>query len=156
MNPIRVQNNKYNNCPALMSDGRQFTDYRPNSQMNNNIMTEKNIQSNLHFRNYMTNNGTTMIDKDRLYAKDKNDCEDCNAEYIKNKYVCKTNYVGQMCEPFDINGVGRTSIAVQSSKIPTIKEYNKTINEFNMFLETNMIETAARPGIMCESCVIKK
>ena len=34
MNPTRIPNNKYLNCPALMSDGRQFTDYRANSKVN--------------------------------------------------------------------------------------------------------------------------
>ncbi len=155
MNPTRIPNNKYLNCPAQMSDGRQFTDYRPNSKVNQTVMYERNIQSNFDFRNYLTNNGTAIIDTDRNFAKDKNECEDCNATHIKNKYICKTNYVGQMCEPFDINGVGRTSISVDARKVPTIKELNKTVNEFNMFLQTNMIETAAKPGIMCESCLVK-
>jgi len=105
MNPTRIPNNKYLNCPAQMADGRQFTDYRPNSKVNQTVMHDKNIQSNFDFRNYLTNNGTAIIDTDRNFAKDKNECDDCNATHIKNKYICKTNYVGQMCEPFDINGI---------------------------------------------------
>tara|TARA_B100000780_G_scaffold250841_6_gene197203 strand:+ start:349 stop:819 length:471 start_codon:yes stop_codon:yes gene_type:complete len=156
MNPTRIPNNKYLNCPAQMADGRQFTDYRPISKVNQDVMHEKNIQSNFDFRNYLIHNGNDMIDSDRTVVKEKNDCNECNAMYIKNKYACKTNYVGQMCEPFDINGIGRTSISVGARKVPTIKELNKTMNEFNMFLETNMIETAARPGIMCDSCKVKQ
>ena len=46
-------------------------------------MYERNIQSNFDFRNYLTNNGTAMIDTDRNFAKDKNECDDCNATHIK-------------------------------------------------------------------------
>ena len=42
---IKVTNNKYQNCPALMSDGRQFTDYRSNSQINMNVMEKKNLKA---------------------------------------------------------------------------------------------------------------
>ena len=30
----KTSNNKYFDCPALMSDGRVFTDYRPSSYVN--------------------------------------------------------------------------------------------------------------------------
>ena len=31
----KTSNNKYFNCPAKMSDGRHFTDYRPSCYVNN-------------------------------------------------------------------------------------------------------------------------
>ena len=61
-----------------------------------------------------------------------------------------------MCEPFDINGLGTQSIAVRSKRVPTIKQLNKSIGEFNMFLETNLTQAAARPGVMCKYCDVRK
>ena len=34
-----VPNNNYKDCPALMSDGRFITNYKPNCEMNNTIST---------------------------------------------------------------------------------------------------------------------
>ena len=153
---IKVPNNKYQNCPALMADGRHFTDYRSNSQINMQNMEQRNIRSNYGYRNFLTNNGRTMVDIDRMRAQDKNECLGCDAKQINNMTICKTDVIGQMCEPFDINGLGRASIAIQSKKVPTVSQLNKSIDQFNMFLETNLTEVAARPGIMCDTCVIKK
>ena len=63
---IKVPNNKYNDCPALMADGRQFTDYRANSQINMNVMEKKNLMSNYEYRNFLIKNGNSMIDNDRI------------------------------------------------------------------------------------------
>ena len=37
-----VPNNNYDDCPALMSDGRFITNYLPNCQMNNNVSKRLN------------------------------------------------------------------------------------------------------------------
>ena len=152
----KVPNNKYQNCPALMADGRHFTDYRANSEINIQNMEKRNIRSNYTYRNFLTKNGKTMVDIDRLRSQDKNECVGCDTDPINNLTLCKTDIVGQMCEPFDINGLGRASIGIRSKKVPTVSQLNKSIDEFNMFLDTNLTEVAARPGVMCETCVVKK
>ena len=40
-----IPDNRYNNCPALMSDGRFITNYKPNCEMNRNI--ERSFQQNV-------------------------------------------------------------------------------------------------------------
>ena len=153
---IKVPNNKYNDCPALMADGRQFTDYRANSQINMNVMEKKNLMSNYEYRNFLIKNGNSMIDNDRIITQEKNECIGCDAPTINSRSLCKTNVIGQMCEPFDINGIGTQSIAVRSKRVPTISQLNNSIGDFNMFLETNLTQAAAKPGIMCRSCNVKK
>jgi len=40
-----IPDNRYENCPALMSDGRFITNYKPNCEMNRNI--ERSFQQNV-------------------------------------------------------------------------------------------------------------
>ena len=40
---LKTSNNKYFDCPALMSDGRTFTDYRPSNYVNDLIKTTKGV-----------------------------------------------------------------------------------------------------------------
>jgi len=155
MDHLKVPNNKYKNCPAQMADGRQFTDYRANTIINCDLMKKNDIRSSYNFRNYLTDNGNQVILNDRNLTTDIYSCEPCNADTINNVTVCKTDIVGQMCEPFDIHGLGRRSIAVDSKRVATVQQLDKKINEFDMFLETNLVNVAARPGLMCENCVIK-
>ena len=45
---VGVPNNNYDDCPALMSDGRFITSYKPNCEMNNTIsglFDEKKLSS---------------------------------------------------------------------------------------------------------------
>ena len=73
---------------------------------------------------------SNMIDIDRLRSQDKNECVGCDTDPINNLTLCKTDIVGQMCEPFDINGLGRASIGIRSKKVPTVSQLNKSIDEF--------------------------
>ena len=134
MNSTKIQNNKFKECPALMSDGRQFTDYRPNSIINSTLLNNMNIHTSFDYRNNLTNDANAVILDNRDLAVDRNGCSSCDS--------CTTTTIGQMCEPFSIKNV-----------IP--KEYrngdNKKINEFRIFTETNLTESAARPGYRAQS-----
>lgn len=55
-------NNIYEEYPPLMSDGRTITaSYQPDSVLNDKIIKENNIQSNWQYRNYLINNGTSIM-----------------------------------------------------------------------------------------------
>ena len=129
MNSTKIQNNKFKDCPALMSDGRQFTDYRSNTIANSTLMSDLDINTSFDYRNRLTEDANAVILDNRDLAVDRNGCSSCDA--------CTTTTVGQMCESFSIRDV-----------IP--KQYNskdnKKINEFRIFTETNLTEAAARPG----------
>jgi hypothetical protein len=46
----KTSNNKYFDCPARMDDGRGFTDYRPNSTVNDMIRYSNNIMGSNEYR----------------------------------------------------------------------------------------------------------
>ena len=57
----KVPNNKYQNCPALMADGRHFTDYRPSCFTNGDLITQGNIKSSYDYRRYLINNAEKIM-----------------------------------------------------------------------------------------------
>ena len=53
-NCYRASDNKYNDSPVRMADGRHFTDYRPSCDLNNVIKRDNNIISKLiNLNNYI-------------------------------------------------------------------------------------------------------
>tara|TARA_B110000977_G_scaffold197449_1_gene280000 strand:- start:3819 stop:4232 length:414 start_codon:yes stop_codon:yes gene_type:complete len=134
MNSIKIQNNKFKDCPALMSDGRQFTDYRSNTIVNSSLMGDMNIHTSFDYRNKLTEDANGVILDNRDLAVDRNGCASCNS--------CTTTTIGQMCESFSIRDIIPTQYNTKD---------NKKINEFTVFTETNLIKAAARPGIRAPS-----
>ena len=57
----KISNNKYFDCPALMSDGRQFTDYRPSCDMNNMYRVKNGIPNSFQYRIFVTNNAEKIM-----------------------------------------------------------------------------------------------
>ena len=55
-----ASNNKYFNCPPRMADGRHFTDYRPNCDLNQ----FSNVTSN-EYRNNLINNAESIMENNR-------------------------------------------------------------------------------------------
>lgn len=64
----------YDNCPALMSDSRLFTNYLPNRMLNDKIKEKLNINSNLEYKNYLINNAKNILNNERQYLKDNSTC----------------------------------------------------------------------------------
>ena len=61
-----ASNNKYFNCPPRMADGRHFTDYRPNCDLNqfSNITNE--------YRNNLINNAESIMENNKKLSLYKN------------------------------------------------------------------------------------
>ena len=57
----KTSDNKYFDCPAVMSDGRAFTDYRPSTTVDDMIRIGNNVRSNYEYRQFLTNNATAII-----------------------------------------------------------------------------------------------
>ena len=53
-----ASNNKYPSCPPRMADGRHFTDYRPNTDVNNMIKLNNEIHTN--FMKFLTDNAEKL------------------------------------------------------------------------------------------------
>ena len=65
-------NNDSVNHPGILSDGRMFTNYIPNSMLNETIKKKNNIQNNEEYRKFLVNNTTKNVlhyDKKRRQKK---------------------------------------------------------------------------------------
>lgn len=90
--------------PARMSDGRQFTDYRQNCLINNEI---SNGMSSWEYRNFLTNNAgkihQALIEKVNAVNACKS-CSDNTVLDVKNVINCGPN--GCTYQLNDPNGIG--------------------------------------------------
>ena len=103
----KTSNNKYVNCPALLSDGRIFTDYRPNCHVNNLVRANNNLTNSFQARMFLTNNATKLMDLNRTYAVQKAGCTSCKQPWQQgtmlgeqsvtscSKQSCSTNMVNK-------------------------------------------------------------
>lgn len=120
-NCFRATNNKYSSCPALMSDGRSFTDYRPACEINNEIRNEMNIMTSSEYRNFLINNATELATNDRLHIAKINGCDNCVKPFDqgtmlpeKNMVSCESGVcVSKVNEPTGL-GTGRQYASLES------------------------------------------
>jgi hypothetical protein len=54
-------NNIHFNYPPIVSDGRLFTTYQPESVINKRIQKQENIHTNWSYRQYMQHNGLEIM-----------------------------------------------------------------------------------------------
>ena len=71
MNCNKTSNNKYFDCPALMSDGRLMTDYRPSTTVNDMIRLNNNVKSSNEYRNFLINNASDIMNINENYIIEK-------------------------------------------------------------------------------------
>ena len=81
MDCYRATNNKYTSCPALMSDGRGFTDYRSSRQVNDSLRNDMDIISSHNFREFLIRNSDKFIETDRKNAHLMNGSSKCVTPY---------------------------------------------------------------------------
>jgi hypothetical protein len=104
----KASNNKYPDCPALMEDGRAFTDYRPSCYINDLIRVMNGIHSSYSYRQFLQQNALELMDTIRLYNIKKNGCSPCNAVPVQCETLCSVDNQAVSCSPYDCqNGIGR-------------------------------------------------
>ena len=96
MSCYRATNNKYNTCPALMADGRSFTDYRSSRQANDSLRSEMNIISSHNYREFLIKNTDKLLNTDRENAEGVNAC--VNYDDDEYKQTALPNQYIQMCD----------------------------------------------------------
>jgi hypothetical protein len=111
-------NNKYNDFPPLMNDGRAVVaSYQPESTINNEIIVSNNIKSNWEYRRYLQNNAMEIMDKNFKEA-----CNDTGA-YAKVYDLTTSEEVvkGITNQPFlyDINNAEIKPFGYASSDLKT-------------------------------------
>lgn len=105
----KTSNNKYPDCPALMDDGRTFTDYRPSCYINDVIRTANGVHSSYEYRQFLQHNATQLMDTIRLYNIKKNGCSSCDAVPVQCESLCSVDNQAVSCAPYDCSkGIGRS------------------------------------------------
>lgn len=110
----KTSDNKYKECAPRMSDGRHFTDYRPNCDVNSFIRTDNNVQNSFDYRLFLQNNAESLMNKNREISTKKNLCKPCDQEnfastMLPERYMQKCD--NNKCEVKEVNkeglGMGR-------------------------------------------------
>jgi hypothetical protein len=91
------QNNQ--ECPFRMSDGRNFTDYRPMCTIDYQNKQKNNFKSSYEERQYFIQNASKMMQQNENSAKISNNCKECFSSTMLpeknitqcNKRVCSFN-----------------------------------------------------------------
>lgn len=106
----KTSNNKYFQCPAMMDDGRIFTDYRPSTYVNDMIRFSNHIQSSYDYRQFLTHNANNIMKVNTMYTHKKVGCDGTNGVYIPNQTVCTVNKTNSRCQDVDPKGMGLTNM----------------------------------------------
>jgi len=71
-----MSDNRYfsHNCPALMQDGRFITNYTRQRVIDQYIRDINNIESAQDYKDFLQNNGDTIINRERAYNDENNVC----------------------------------------------------------------------------------
>ena len=81
MSCYKTSNNKFFNSPALMSDGRSFTDYRPNCEVNNHIIDSNNVTNVHDYRMFLVKNAEKIMGSYNKYLFKKNGMVNCKKPF---------------------------------------------------------------------------
>ena len=116
----KTVNNKFVGCPARMADGRHFTDYRPNCDVNNLIRMNNGLTSSFDYRNYLNRNAVQLMDINRAYALQKNSCGPCLAPYgigtmLPEKYMTTCNETSCSTKLVNKDGIGTGRLYVEGN-----------------------------------------
>jgi len=111
MDCYRATNNKYFDCPALMSDGRSFTDYRSSRQATNSLRSEMNIINSHNLREFLIKNTDKLIQNERQNSIDVHSCGSCERPYnvgtmLPEKYTQTCDKYKCKVELTNKNGIG--------------------------------------------------
>jgi hypothetical protein len=71
--------NFFKQCPAMMSDGRLFTDYRSTTQREENIKYINGINNEDNYRLFLQNNTQTIINREWEVNDKLKSCKNANA-----------------------------------------------------------------------------
>ena len=111
-----TSNNQYFGCPALMSDGRTFTDYRPKCVVNQEIIDANNISNSYDYRQFLISNANNLMRANQAYAVKKVSCKPCTATSasMDSQMNCNVDIYGANCGLTNPRGLGLTNQSVQN------------------------------------------
>ena len=121
MSCYRTTDNKYDDAPPRMADGRHFTDYRQSCDLNNGITKDNNVKNSFETRLFLQRNASNLMDLNRANASLKNSSKACGSDVNddivegyestmlpeKYKQVCNGNTCDYKLNDSDGLGLGR-------------------------------------------------
>jgi hypothetical protein len=159
---FKISNNKYFDSPALMNDGRAFTDYRPKCLVDYEILNKNTIKSSYEYRQFLINNGSKLMQHNTNLNYKKNNSTTCNSTPIPLESVCKIDGYTSMCENVNRKGLGQGNTTIAMPTLDYAPILQDTINssnigkdlDTNLMNNTNMnsinnLERFANPGNIC-------
>lgn len=164
MSCYRSSNNRFFNSPSKMADGRLFTDYRPNCEMNRYIESGNKIKNTHDYRLFLSRNAERLMDKNKDYIYMKNGMGNCMEPYHigtmlpeKTRVVCDQH----TCRVVDVDpnghGQGREYVTEKSNDLLTPqmkpeKELDDNVcatafDSFNYYPIIENYNTNVRPAV---------
>ena len=115
-------NNIYYSSPPLMSDGRNFANWQPGTEIDNILKKEANITNNNIYRQYLINNADKIIELNQLEAC--NNCA-CCPYYNNNKNTSNNPYLYNNClsdiKPFGYEESDLKNLYLSREQLAAIK-----------------------------------
>lgn len=71
-------NNIHFDSPAIMADGRTYSNWQPCAVLNENIRIRENIKTNWDYRNYLQSNANSIMSLDQRMACEQSGCTPVN------------------------------------------------------------------------------
>lgn len=127
-NCYKTSNNRNFDCPPRMSDGRHFTDYRPNCEMVQLIRADNNLNNSYQFRLFLQSNGDALANINRKNACLKNCCTPCVEPFEGGTMLPEAYLVacdGRSCTRNLVNAAGLGDGRVYYSAPPSCPDFPK-------------------------------
>jgi len=131
---FKTSDNKHLQCPARMSDGRSFTDYRSSNYINDLIRADNNISNSLHYRVFLQGNADSLMDRQRHIACQLNCCGPCP--------ITQTSK-----EPFDVG----TMVPEQYMFVTDGRTTKYVLNDINGIGTGRVYYTFGQPEEACKN-----
>ncbi len=126
----RTINNKFKTSPAIMNDGRSFTDYRPACYVDTMIANKNNIKGSNDYRDFLIKNGLNIMKVNDMYVEDKMShkiCNNSNKPASSFARTCTINNSNMTC--LDTNPLN-TGIYIQQDQHNSVSGFDKNDSMF--------------------------
>jgi hypothetical protein len=97
-------NNYHQNFPALMSDGRSFSNWQPTAVLNDQIRTRENLKTNWDYRQYLQKNAKSIIQFDQSTACQQTGCPNAHVKFTPDYHSdLKASFEANLDKKHDYN-----------------------------------------------------
>ncbi len=126
----RTVNNKFQTSPAIMNDGRSFTDYRPACYVDTMIANKNNIKGSNDYRDFLIHNGLSIMKVNDMYIEDKMShkmCNNSNKPGSSFARTCTVNNSNMSC--LDVNP-SYTGTYIQQDQQNVVSGFDKNDSNY--------------------------